>query len=55
MKYEVSGIIRGKTGFSIEVEAANERVAGEIAISALGSSQKLKKSMIKINSVKEVK
>ncbi|MEM0107104.1 MAG: hypothetical protein QXD11_02320 [Candidatus Micrarchaeaceae archaeon] len=55
MKFRVSGTILGKTNFNLEIEAPNEKVASKIAINAIGSSQKLKNSMIKVNEIKEIK
>lgn len=49
-KYVVSGTVK-KGKFSIEVEARSEKHARELAITRLGSAQKLKGTSIKVAQV----
>jgi ribosomal protein L20A (L18A) len=53
-KYSISGLIRNKTKFNIEVDASSEAHARKLVIVKLGSTQKLKSPSIKITSIKKL-
>lgn len=52
-KYIVSGTVRGKSKFSIEVEAKSESHAERLALTKVGSAQGAKATMVLITGVKK--
>jgi ribosomal protein L20A (L18A) len=54
-RYIVSGMIRKKTGFSMEVDAKSEKHAERLAITKVGSSQRVKANAVKVSGVRMVK
>jgi len=54
-KYIVSGMIRKKTKFNLEVEAKSEKHASQLAVTKVGSAQGIKSTAIRIAHVKAVK
>ncbi len=55
MKFAITGRIRGKTQFNIEIEAASENHARALALVSIGSAQGISKSNIIIDHIEEVK
>lgn len=58
MKFLVEGVVRlgsSKRKFRKEVEARSERMAREYTYKLLGSHHRIKRTMVEIKSVKEVK
>lgn len=55
MKYMVSGLIRKKTKFDLEIEAKSEKHAAALAVVKIGSSQGLTSTAIRVTQVKAVK
>lgn len=52
-KYIVTGTVRGKAKFRIEIEAKSERHAERLAVTKVGSSQGAKATAISITGVKK--
>jgi ribosomal protein L20A (L18A) len=53
-RYSVSGLIRNRLKFDIEVNAKSERHARALAVIKIGSSQRLKRNSIKITGIKQL-
>ncbi|MEM0149424.1 MAG: hypothetical protein QXW10_00815 [Candidatus Micrarchaeaceae archaeon] len=54
MKFTVTGNIKGKTQFSIEIEAESEEHARALTLTRIGSAQGISKSNIIIGRVEKV-
>lgn len=54
-KYMVSGLIKKKTKFNLEIEAKSERHASQLAMIKVGGAQGIKSTAIKVTQVKVVK
>lgn len=53
-KYEISGIIKKRGSFKIEVDAETESYAKKLALSKVGSTQKVRETMIVVKSIKKI-
>lgn len=53
-RYEVSGTVKNRGSFMIEVEAESEAHARKLALSRVGSSQRIRETMITLKSVKKL-
>ncbi len=54
MKYNVSGVVNGRSRFSIVIEAGSEKLASLRAKEKIGSTQGIKASQISIDEAKKV-